>query len=125
MAEVSGRRVTATGVASGDLNFADPANYRFLVKTGKDVHLAASSGAMAYGVLQNKPKDNEHATVVVDGFTKVVLGSSLGADCLVMTNNTGFAVLLSSGGATLGRLITGADSGKVGEMFFTFASSGR
>jgi hypothetical protein len=33
MAEVSGRRVTVTGVASGDFNIADPANYRFLVKS--------------------------------------------------------------------------------------------
>ena len=91
MAEVSGRRVTVTGVASGDLNIADPANYRFLFKADtKKVALASTSGAIAYGVLNNKPKNNEHATVVIDGFTKVTVGTSLGPDVLVM--NSGRAV---------------------------------
>lgn len=125
MAEVSGPRTLVSAVASGDMNLADPANYRFVQKTGKDVFLATASGAMVFGVLNNKPKDNEFASVCVDGFTKVSLGASLGPDALVMTNNTGFAVQLSSGGAYLGRLITGGNSGMVGEMQFTFVGSGR
>ena len=125
MAEVSGKRSLATGIASGDLNFADPANFRFLLKTGKDVHLCSASGQIAYGVLQNKPKNNEFASVCVDGFTKFTAGGSIGADVLVMTNNSGFGIAAASGGSVLGRVITGADSGLIGEMLFSFTGSGR
>ena len=125
MAEVSGPRVLMTGVASGNLDFADPAGYRFVKKTGKDIHLCAASGELVFGVLNNKPRDNEHASVCVDGFTKICLGASLGADILVATNNTGFAINASSGQAVCGRLITGGNSGMPGEMQFTFTGSGR
>jgi hypothetical protein len=114
-----------TGVASGDLNFADPAGYRFVKKTGKDVHLCATSGELVYGVLNNKPKDNEHASVCVDGFTKICVGGSLGADVLVATNGSGFAISASSGQAVCGRLISGANSGMPAEMQFVFTGSGR
>lgn len=125
MAEQSGPNVKWTGIASGDLNFADPACFRFLKKTGKDVHLCATSGELVFGVLANKPKDNEHCSVVVDGFTKVSVGASLGPDIMVATNNTGFAIQASSGQAVCGRLITGGNSGMPGEMYFSMTGSGR
>lgn len=125
MAEVSGPRTLVTGVASGSLNFADPAGYRFVKKTGKDVHLCQTSGEIAFGVLNSKGNDNEHVSVCVEGFTKICVAASLGADILVATNNTGFAINASSGQAVMGRLITGANSGLVGEMQFVFTGSGR
>lgn len=125
MAEVSGPRVLVTGVASGNLNFADPAGYRFVKKTGKDVHLCAVAGEIAYGVLNSKGLDNEHVSVCVDGFTKICVGASLGADILISTNATGFAANATSGQAVMGRLITGATSGLPAEMQFTFTGSGR
>jgi hypothetical protein len=123
MAEVSGPRTFYSGVASGDLNFADPACYRILRKIGKDV-LLSTSGDPAFGVLNNKPKDNEHASVCVHGFTKVALASSLGPDALVQAGVNGFATLCLSGFNSVGRLITGGNSGMVGELFFTVAGSG-
>jgi hypothetical protein len=125
MAEVSGPRTLVTAIASGNLNLADPTNYRFVLLTGKDVHLCSASGQMAYGVLNNKPQDNEHASVCILGNTKISVGASLGVGAPVMTNNAGWAVLVASGGSTLGRMITGADSGLVGEMQFVFTGSGR
>ena len=125
MAEVSGPRTLVTAIASGDLNYADPVNFRFVLKTNKDVHLCSASGQMAYGVLQNKPKDNEHATVCVDGFTKITAGGSLGPDGPVMTNQLGFAIAVASGGSTLGRMVSGANSGYPAEMYFSFTGSGR
>jgi hypothetical protein len=124
MAEVSGDRMTITRIASGDLNFADPGQYRFVAVTGRDVHLCGS-GAMALGVLGNKPKDNEHATVVTFGHTKVSLGSSIGAGTLVQAGVSGWASNAASGGAVMGRLLTGAASGLIGEMFVTQTGSGR
>lgn len=125
MAEVSGPRVLVTGVASGNLNFADPACFRFVKKTGKDVHLCATSGEIAYGVLNSKALDNEHVSVCVDGFTKISLGASLGPDILVAVGASGFAINASSGQAVMGRLITGGNSGLIGEMQFVFTGSGR
>ena len=125
MAEVSGPRDLVTGVASGSLNFADPAGFRFVKRTGKDVHLCAVSGEIAFGVLNSKANDNEHVSVCVAGFTKICLASSLGPDILIATNNTGFAINASSGQAVMGRLMTGANSGMPGEMQFVFTGSGR
>ena len=125
MAEVSGPRVLVTAIASGNLDFAEPASYRFVVKTGRFVNVAATSGGMIYGVLQNKPRNAEHAAVCVDGFTKISLGASLGPDIMIASNNTGFAILANSGQSTCGRLITGGNSGMPGELQFSFTGSGR
>lgn len=123
MAEVSGPRTLYTGVASGNLDFQDPAGFRFLRKIGKDV-LLATSGDPVFGVLNNKPRDNEHATVCVHGFTKIALGSSLGPDALVQAGVNGFAVLCTSGFNSAGRLVTGGNSGMVGELFVSIVGSG-
>ena len=125
MAEVSGPRTLVTGVASGNLNFADPAGFRFVKKTAKDVHLCSVSGEIVFGVLQSKANDNEHVSVCVDGFTKICLAASLGPDIFVATNNSGFAINASSGQSVAGRLITGANSGMPGEMQFSMPTSGR
>lgn len=125
MAEVSGPRVLVTAVASGNMYLADPAGFRFVTKTGKYVNLSSTSGGLVYGVLQNKPLNAEHASVCVDGFTKISLGTSLGPDVFVATNNTGFAIAASSGQSVCGRLITGGNSGMPGEMQFTMPLSGR
>ena len=124
MSQVSGMRTIVSKVASGNLNFADPANYRFVRAIGADdVLLPAASGSIVFGVLQNKPQNDEHASVCIHGPTKITLGISLGVNVRVMTNDTGFAVLANSAVSQCGYLMTGAQSGCVGEMFFTAPSS--
>lgn len=119
--ERTGLQWSWTGIASGDLSGSI---HRFVVATGRDVHLAAASGTVVRGVLNSKPEDDEAARVVNLGHTKITLGESLGANAIVMTNDSGYAIAASSGQARLGYLIGGADSGGVGEMFFTFTGTG-
>lgn len=124
MAELEGRNIRVSRVASGDLSFADPQCFRFLLQTNRDVHLCSASGQIPFGVLNNKPRDNEHATVCIHGSTKIVLAMSLGANARITTNNTGQGIAVSSGGADCGFLMTGAVSGAVAELFFTSPTSG-
>ena len=123
MASIGGQYNAISRVASGNLNFADPAQYRFVLETGQDVHLASASGQVVAGVLRNSPQNNEHATVVNWGHAKVTLGSSLGQNTAIMTNDTGFAILASSGGSFLGRLLSAANSGLIAEAFITIVGS--
>ena len=107
-------------VASGNLD-NDP-QYRFLSFTAggnKDVWLNPTTGSAVYGVLQNKPRDNDHAAVAILGSTKVVLASSLGAGIFVMAGANGFATEAQSGQFIGGQLVTGATSGAVAEMVFS------
>lgn len=119
MAELSSIGFRETFVASGNL---DTSQFRFVRLVGPDVYLADSG--FADGVLQNKPLDNDHATVVVMGPTKIQLSSSLGANILVGCGSGGYAVNASAGGVDsqgrkYGTLLSGGTSGAYGVMVFT------
>jgi len=120
MGELSNVGWKESFVASGDLSGAQ---FRFVQAAGIDVYMASSG--FAEGVLQNKPQDNEHATVVVMGGTKILLASSLGPNIWVGCGSGGFAVqgLIGGGagndGLKYGRLIQGGTSGTAGVMYFT------
>jgi hypothetical protein len=118
MAEKTGNNFIASKVASGDLS-----THQFkLVKSAssaKDAVLAGVVGEIVYGVLQNKPEDNEGATVVEFGHTKILLANSYGPGQILMANSDGFATARTAGLNTIGELISGATSGGIGELFFT------
>lgn len=108
-------RFQITRVASGNL---DGSQFTFVRGIGQDVLTIAASGQAALGVLQNKPRDNEHASVCVLGSTKIYLATSLGSNIFLMTGNSGAGVQAASGQVSTGFLITGATSGGIGEMIF-------
>lgn len=110
-------QIRITRVASGNLD-VDP-SYRFVTQAAggnKDVFLSATTGSIITGVVQNKPQDNEHATLCVLGDTKIALASSLGAGIYVMAGASGFAVEAQSGQVVGGLLLTSGTSGAVAEM---------
>lgn len=115
MAEVSGSNNILTQVASGNM---DGSQFCFANFTGADVWLTATSGSNALGVLQNKPRNNEHAAIVTHGNTKIRMANSIGAGSRLMSGNSGFAVIATSGQYVCGTALTGATSGGIGEMFF-------
>lgn len=121
--ELRGPGVVATFTASGNLN-TDALQYRFVVQAAgvnEDVYLAGTSGSPSVvGVNVDKALDNDPVRVVVDGFSKVRLASSLGAGIWITTDGAGYAIQYTgqSGAACLGRLYTGATSGTPGEMIF-------
>ena len=122
MAEVSGPRTFTSRVMSGN---GATGQYKFVWAINNlDVGICATSGQTVYGILQNKPADDRHASVVVNGFSKITLGSSLGADATVMNGGAGFAVQAVSGSHPTGRLNTGGTSGAIAEMFITMTGTG-
>ena len=114
MAEISNIGFKETFVASGDLSGSQ---FRFVRAIGLDVYL--SDSGFAEGVLQNKPQNNEHATVVVNGGTKIQLANSLGPNIFVGCGSGGYAVNATGEGLKYGRLLQGGTSGAYGTMNFT------
>lgn len=121
MAEVRGGFFKASYVASGNLDAGGVSglHYRFVNFSGNDVYYPATSGSVVLGVVQNKPRDNEHASLVTLGHTKIILANSLGGGIPIMTGNSGFAVEAQSGQYVAGYLVTGATSGGIAEMIFS------
>lgn len=116
MAEYT-EQLRVSKVASGNL---DGSQYTFVRQIGnRDVLTIATTGVPMLGVLQNKPQNNEHATVAMLGSTKIRLANSLGVPSWVMAGVSGFAVLAVSGQVVAGQLITGATSGALAEMNFS------
>ena len=80
--------------------------------------LAAAN--LGYGVVQNKPQAGEHASVAVDGITKVQAGAAISVGDLITSAASGYAAAVTSGSAAdktvLGRAITAAASGSVFSM---------
>jgi hypothetical protein len=118
MAEVSGNPNTLTRVASGALP-----QYRFVRQIGNKDVLLAHSGMSILGVCAFPVSDNDHATVVYGGVTKIQLSQSLGAGIELVSDANGYAQnALGSGvgivgsGTIAGLLILGATSGSVAEM---------
>src|SRR5512143_1782976 len=107
MSEVRGGSFGASFVASGDLSGSQ---YRLVAYLNNDCYLP-TSGAVCAGVLQNKPKDNEHAAVIGIGYTKLILGGSLACGAAFMAGGNGYATLAASGQWIGGQLMSNGDSG--------------
>jgi len=120
--ELRGPQTVGTFTASGDMN-TDALQFRFVVQAAgvnEDVYVANTSGSVVLGINVDKQQDNRHVRVAVDGFSKIRLASSLGANIWLTTDGAGYGIQYTgqSGTACNGRLITGATSGAPGEMFF-------
>lgn len=97
-----------TYIASGDLS-----NLQWHIMTnrsGRFSILANSSGADVniIGVLQNKPKNGEHASVGRLGRGKITVAGSLGANAYFTSNASGRATVAASGDMIVGRLTESA-----------------
>lgn len=82
--------------------------------------VAAALVRTGYGVLQNKPQAGEHATVAVEGITKVAAGAAVSVGDLITSAGSGWAAVVASGSAgdkqVIGRALTAAASGSVFSM---------
>lgn len=96
-------------VATGDLSGLQ---YRLVDLLGNHgVTVAGANGG--YGVLLNKPRHGEHASVAIKGQTEVRVGAAVSAGAYVTSAASGWAVTITSGNAqaVVGRALTGAASG--------------
>ena len=115
MAEgTGGPQTTISRVASGNLTARQ---FSFVRGSGNDVMNYVTSGGLMLGVLQNHPNDNQMATIVVAGPTKISMGASLGPNVFVTGDTAGLAIRAAGSGSYVGgMLITGAVSGAIGEL---------
>jgi hypothetical protein len=79
----------------------------------------AGSADNVFGVLQNKPRDAEHATVRKQGTTKIYLPCSLGDGALIMGSNanSGQIALATSGYCAFGEIVYSAPSGSIATAY--------
>ena len=98
-----------TMVAREDLS---DAQYKILnVHDANGVKLRVAAGAGVLGVLDNKPKSGENATVVVAGLTRCFAGATITAGSWITVTASGTATSATSGQYILGKSITGCASG--------------
>lgn len=80
--------------------------------------IAADNTAM--GLLQNKPKNNEDASILYLGHGKGVAGVALTAGARVKVTTSGYLTTINSGDGSCGKVITAAASGAAVEGLFDF-----
>lgn len=120
MAEKRGGDFGASWVASGDLSGHQ---FRLVTFAGNNC-LATTSGAALAGVLQNKPRNAEHASVVGFGYSKLFIGGSMGAGGEFMAGASGVAVAVGSGQFCGGHLLTNGNSGEIVEAYVSIHKKG-
>lgn len=84
-----------------------------------DGTIAADAGAI--GILQNKPKSGEDATVGFMGRSRYVAGAAVAAGARITVTTSGYMITCTSGSAPLGRAIGAVGSGGIGEAIINFA----
>lgn len=110
--EIPGQLITLA--ASTDMSGYQ---YRF-VTVGSDGRAAlAGNGLTVAGVLQNKPTEDQAATIMINGVSKVkAAGSTVAAGDLISASSVGLAAALGAGDYAVGRVLLGS-SGSTGRVF--------
>lgn len=105
-------------VAGADLNTGGGTGAQFkAVKVGGTI---AANNSEAMGLLQNKPKNGEDATVGYLGHMKGVAGGTITAGGLVKVVASGYLLAVTSLDVPCGQAITAAASGATVEGLFSF-----
>lgn len=105
--EIPGQMVTLA--ASTDMSALQ---FRF-VTVGSDGRAAKpSAGASVMGVLQNKPTEDQAASIMIGGISKIqATASTLAEGDLCATSTAGEAIPLSAGHYAVGRIVDGSSGG--------------
>lgn len=85
--------ISITRKADADLSAS---RYLFVVPTASNGCALAGANSRALGVLQNKPKSGEAATVLTEGQTKVVAGGAFAIGDYVKSDAAGKAVQVAA-----------------------------
>lgn len=109
--EIPGKMITLQ--ASTDLSSYQ---YRFVTVDANGKAALAGNGTSILGVLQNKPSDDQAASIMIDGVSKVkAAGSTVAAGDLITSSSVGFAAAAAAGEYVVGRVLSGS-SGSTGRM---------
>ena len=83
----------------------------------------AATPAVAVGLLQNKPKSGEDATLGYQGRSRYWAGAAVAAGAQLMVTTSGYLITVTSGSATCGRALGAVSSGGIGEAIVNFAAN--
>ena len=86
----------------------------------------AASGAVAVGLLQNKPRSGEDATLAYMGRSRYVAAAAVAAGASLTVTTSGYMTTVASGDnlQTVGIALAAVSSGETGEGIFNFANRG-
>ncbi|HEV8642067.1 MAG TPA: capsid cement protein [Methylomirabilota bacterium] len=98
---------TLTLIAAADLSASQYTLVRLSAARACNVASLATDSALV-GVLQNKPKSGENATVGYLGKTKVVAGAAITVGAILSTDSSGHAITVVSGAVAFGRALEAA-----------------
>lgn len=99
------------------------------LSSGKQYKAIAVGGTIAaantatLGLLQNKPKSGEDATIAYAGRIKFVAGAAVAAGAGVMVTTSGYLITVVSGSLPCGKALEAVSSGGIGEGIFNFANA--
>ncbi len=106
---------SVTKVAGEDLSAAP----QFIAVNLTDGKAAANPQA-AGGILQNKPKSGEHASLFYAGESEFRAGGTVTAGMRLTVTASGYFVAPASGGYSVGKAIDACASGSIGRGLFDF-----
>lgn len=84
----------------------------------------AATNAVARGLLQNKPRSGEDATLGVSGRSRYVAGAAVANGANLMATTSGYLITVTSGNIACGFALGAVSSGGIGEAFVNFANNG-
>jgi len=82
----------------------------------------ANNGSEAIGILQNKPKTNEHATIAFTGIMKFRAGGAVAIGARMTVATSGFLSTAGSGDYIVGREVAAVTSGSIGTGLLDFTN---
>lgn len=83
----------------------------------------AATNTLAMGLLQNKPKSGEDATLAYLGRSKFRAGGAVTAGGAVKVTTSGWIVAVASGDLAAGKALEAVSSGGIGEGVFGIATA--
>lgn len=113
--EILGTGDLVTLRASTDLSTHQ---YKFVINStaASGAKLPGTAGVSVFGVLQNKPIEDEAGTIAISGISKVkATASTLHQGLLCAASSVGYAIPASAGDYIVGRVVEGS-SGSTGRV---------
>ena len=81
----------------------------------------AATNLAGIGILQNRPKSGENASLVYDGHAKAYVGGgAITAGAALKVTTSGFLVAVASGDGAVAKAVTAAASGSLCEVLCDF-----
>lgn len=121
MSGESGRLSIIQLTAGADLNTGGGTGAQYkAITVGGTIAVAAT----AIGLLQNKPKSGEDASVAYEGHMKGIAGAAITAGARLMVTTSGYVITAVGTVVPCGRALATAASGASVEGLFDFRAAG-